>query len=133
MISSIDVSEDAMSSQKQHTVEGLLTIHEDFLQKTMSACLLTNPVLIKSLMRLLNTCLLFTDQMKRFMNTTKIYDDQFNIAAEKRGAVQRKINERIASQSISRDRKKLQKSMLLVKEERDILLQRQTRRVGREI
>ena len=47
--------------------------------------------------------------------------------------MQRKINERIASQSIPRDKKKLQKSLLLVKEERDILLQRQTRRVGREI
>ena len=72
MLSSIDVPDDTMSSYKHHTVEDLLNIHEDFLQKTMNACLLTNPILTRSLIKLLNTCLLFTDQMKRFMNTTKI-------------------------------------------------------------
>lgn len=47
--------------------------------------------------------------------------------------MQRNLNERATSQSNSRDKKKLRRSLLLVKEERDILLQRQTRRVGREI
>jgi hypothetical protein len=47
--------------------------------------------------------------------------------------VQRNLNERVASQSIAKDKKKLRRSLLLVKEERDILQQRQTRRVGREI
>ena len=72
MLSSINVPEDVMSSQKQQTVDDLLNIHDGFLQKTIDSCLLTNPVLIKSLIKLLNTCLLFTDQMKRFMDTTKI-------------------------------------------------------------
>ena len=47
--------------------------------------------------------------------------------------MQRKLNERMSSKSIPRDQKKLRRSLLLAKEERDILLQRQTRRVGREI
>lgn len=47
--------------------------------------------------------------------------------------MQRNLNDRVSSQSPSRDKKKLRRSLLLVKEERDILLQRQTRRVGREI
>lgn len=47
--------------------------------------------------------------------------------------MQRNLNERVSSHSPSRDQKRLRKTLLLVKEERDILLQRQTRRVGREI
>lgn len=47
--------------------------------------------------------------------------------------MQRNLNERITSKPIARDKKKVRRSLLLVKEERDILLQRQTRRVGREI
>ncbi len=78
MISSIDISDDAMSNRKQQTVDDLLQIHDGFLQKTMDSCLLTNPVLIKTLIKLLNTCLLFTDQMKRFMDTTKIVSAQYS-------------------------------------------------------
>ena len=77
MLSSINVPEDVMSSQKQQTVDDLLNIHDGFLQKTIDSCLLTNPVLIKSLIKLLNTCLLFTDQMKRFMDTTRIVSGEF--------------------------------------------------------
>ena len=54
------------------TVDDILNVHSDFLKKTLEACLLTNRELIRSLTKLLNTCLLFTDQMKRFMDTTKI-------------------------------------------------------------
>ena len=76
MISSIDIPEDASSDLKQRTIDDLLNIHHAFLQKTIDSCLLTNPILIKSLIKLLNTCLLFTDQMKRFMDTTKIVSMQ---------------------------------------------------------
>jgi len=133
MLSSIEVSEDPMPGQKQQTVDDLVKIHDGFLQQTIDACLLRNPNLIKLLIKLLNTCLLFTDQMKRFMDTTKIHNDSFNIAVEKRDAVQRNLNERLTSQPMARDRNKMRRSLMSVKEERDILLQRQTRRVGREI
>jgi gamma-tubulin complex component 2 len=59
-------------SQKQQTVDDILTVHNEFLYKTLEACLLTNRDLIRSLTKLMNTCLLFTDQMNRFMDTTKI-------------------------------------------------------------
>ncbi len=74
MMSSID--DDFSLNEKQQTVDDLLAIHDGFLQKTMDSCLLTNPILIKTLIKLLNTCLLFTDQMKRFMDTTKIVSVQ---------------------------------------------------------
>ena len=79
MLSSIDIPEDASSDLKQRTIDDLLNIHHAFLQKTIDSCLLTNPILIKSLIKLLNTCLLFTDQMKRFMDTTKIVSMQKNL------------------------------------------------------
>jgi gamma-tubulin complex component 2 len=50
----------------------MLNIHNSFLERTLEACLLTNSDLIRSLTKLMNTCLLFTDQMRRFMDTTKI-------------------------------------------------------------
>mmetsp|Transcript_53743 Transcript_53743/g.60077 ORF Transcript_53743/g.60077 Transcript_53743/m.60077 type:complete len:203 (-) Transcript_53743:235-843(-) len=134
MLSSIDAPKDTFSNQKEQMVDDLLNIHDGFLQKTVDACLLRNPVFIKSLMKLLNTCLLFTDQMKRFMDTTRIYDDSINLAAEKRGAVQRNLNERASLlSSTAPDKKKIRRTLMSMKEERDILRQRQTRRVGREI
>jgi gamma-tubulin complex component 2 len=71
MISSIDKSNDPKNNDQQ-TVDDILNVHNAFLQRTLEACLLTNQELIRSLTKLLNTCLLFTDQMKRFMDTTKI-------------------------------------------------------------
>jgi gamma-tubulin complex component 2 len=59
-------------SDKQQTVDDILEVHNNFLKRTLEACLLTNSDLIRSLTKLMNTCLLFTDQMKRFMDTTKI-------------------------------------------------------------
>lgn len=72
MMSSVDMPEHGSSNQKQQTVDDILKIHDEFLVKTLEACLLTNPSLVRSLTKLLNTCLLFTDQMKRFMETTRI-------------------------------------------------------------
>ena len=75
MVSSIDHSSDPMAapqSQRHHTVDDILNTHDEFLTKTLEACLLSNKFLIKSLVKLLNTCLLFTEQMRRFMDATKI-------------------------------------------------------------
>ncbi len=68
----IDDKSTGVKSDKQQTVDNILRIHNTFLERTLEACLLTNSDLIRSLTKLLNTCLLFTDQMKRFMDTTKI-------------------------------------------------------------
>ena len=67
-----DRSEGGGNSEKPQTVDDMLAIHNSFLERTLEACLLTNSDLIRSLTKLMNTCLLFTDQMRRFMDTTKI-------------------------------------------------------------
>lgn len=72
MMTFVDMPDSASSNQKQQTVDDILKIHDDFLEKTLEACLLTNASLIRSLTKLLHTCVLFTDQMKRFMETTRI-------------------------------------------------------------
>lgn len=61
------------------------------------------------------------------------YDDSINLAAEKRGAVQRNLNERGSLPAAALDKKKLRRALESVKEERLMLHHRQTRRVGREV
>ena len=55
-----------------------------------------------------------------------------NRAAEKRGVVQRNLNERGSSQA-QLDRRKLRKALQSTEEERRTIHDRQTRRVGREV
>jgi gamma-tubulin complex component 2 len=74
MLSSIDSTGDnpKSPSHKEQTVDDILDIHNEFLRRTLEACLLTNRDVVRSLTKIMNTCLLFSDQMKRFMETTKI-------------------------------------------------------------
>jgi gamma-tubulin complex component 2 len=74
MCSSIDSTGDNPKSpnHKEQTVDDILDIHNEFLRRTLEACLLTNRDVVRSLTKIMNTCLLFSDQMKRFMETTKI-------------------------------------------------------------
>lgn len=60
------------------------------------------------------------------------YDDSINLAAEKRGVVQRNLNERGTTQN-AMDRPALRRAMASTKEERKTMNNRQTRRVGREV
>ena len=60
------------------------------------------------------------------------YDDGDNIAAQKRGTIHRNLNERGASQ-IALDKKALRRALITAREERDGVIMRQTRRVGREV
>lgn len=60
------------------------------------------------------------------------HDDSLTRAAEKRGVVQRNLNERGLTQSQS-DKRALRKALASTKEERQTIHQRQIRRVGREV
>eukprot|EP00980_Cylindrotheca_fusiformis_P011700 scaffold2783_cov129-Cylindrotheca_fusiformis.AAC.1 len=131
MMTAIDTSKDSRN-QEQQTVDDILTVHNHFLQTTLEACLLTNQELVRSLTKLLNTCLLFTEQMKRFMDTTKIYDDSTILATEKRVAVQRNLNERDFGKSTGK-KKTIRGALMSTRQEREALIRRQTRRVGREV
>jgi gamma-tubulin complex component 2 len=69
-------------SQKEQTVDDILDIHDEFLRRTLEACLLTDGDLLRSLTKLMNTCLLFSDQMKRFMETTRIVSEVIMFCTE---------------------------------------------------
>ncbi len=60
------------TEDEPRTVDDVLRRHNEFVQKTLSECLLSNRNLIRILTKLMTTCLLFTDQMKLFMETTQI-------------------------------------------------------------
>lgn len=55
-----------------------------------------------------------------------------NLAAEKRGVVQRNLNERGPSQG-QQDKRAVRKALNATKEERQTIQNRQSRRVGREV
>ena len=62
---------------RRQTVDDVLRAHNEFLRRTLKECLLTNRDLIRTLTKLMTTCLLFSDQMKLFMETTKIVSHFF--------------------------------------------------------
>ena len=64
------------------TVDDILRIHNDFVITSLKECLLTNRNLVRTFTKLLTTCLLFSDQMKLFMETTDIVSDASIISIE---------------------------------------------------
>jgi gamma-tubulin complex component 2 len=67
-----DVDFDSTDKLRQRTVDEVLSEHNDFLQKTLNECLLSNRDLVRTLTKLMTTCLLFSDQMKLFIEQTQI-------------------------------------------------------------
>jgi gamma-tubulin complex component 2 len=65
------------SASRMATVDDVLSEHRHFLQKTLSECLLTNRDLVRTLTKLMTTCLLFSDQMKLFIEQTQIVSTQY--------------------------------------------------------
>jgi len=60
------------------------------------------------------------------------HDDSLSLAAEKRGAIQRNLNERGPTAG-QLDKRALRQAFSATREERQMILNRQTRRVGREV
>lgn len=119
--------------KKDETIDDIVNVHMRFLNQALEACLLTNRNLVRSLTKLMKTCLLFSDQMKLFMKATKISDDKYNVANEKHKVVQRTLNDRRGSRRFSVDQKALQKTIQNSRTERRERIQRQTARVEHEI
>lgn len=63
---------DRANLQSQKNVDDVLGEHRHFLQKTLKECLLSNRDLVRTLTKLMTTCLLFSDQMKLFIEQTQI-------------------------------------------------------------
>lgn len=62
--------EQNLSSSK--TIDDMISHHEGFQNIVMKECLLTNHGLLKILAKLMSTCLLFSEQMKRFFDAAEI-------------------------------------------------------------
>ena len=54
------------------TIDDVLGVHEDFQNAILKECLLTSQDLLKILAKLMSTCLLFSEQMRRFFEATNI-------------------------------------------------------------
>lgn len=124
------------------TVDNVLKIHNDFVVKTLKECLLTNRDLIRTLTKLMTTCLLFSDQMKLFMDSTGILLEQDKVATESRQKRNRRMIERsgdsfqydgsIMAVNEKRD-KKIREKVLAAQEQRQVQKQKQTERLKREL
>ncbi|KAL3800818.1 hypothetical protein HJC23_001655 [Cyclotella cryptica] len=89
--------------QFPRTVDDLLAEHNQFLISVITQCLLTNSDLIRASTKIMTTCLLFTNQMKLFMGTTKIDDHHETTRSEcsklrHSGQVKKKIDDARKSQ-----------------------------------
>ena len=124
------------------TVDNVLKIHNDFVVKTLKECLLTNRNLIRTLTKLMTTCLLFSDQMKLFMDSTGILIEQDRVATESRQKRNRRMIER-SGDSVQHDvgmmtvnekrEKKIREKVLAAQEQRQVQKQKQTERLKREL
>ncbi len=74
------------------TIDDILAMHNEFLRRTLKDCLLTNGDLIRTLTKLMTTCLLFSDQMNLFVETTQINEERDRIAKEERQKRQHNIS-----------------------------------------
>jgi gamma-tubulin complex component 2 len=120
-------------SSKEQTVDDILQDHGQFLHRVLEACLLTNRDLVRALTKLLKTCLLFSEQMKRFMKATKIEDERNAVATEMQREVQHNLNSRFAKRSTKATTKQLLETINYNRDERRQRVQRQSARVEREV
>ena len=120
---------DSVNSQ---TVDDILRTHNDFVQKTLKECLLTNRDLIRTLTKLMTTCLLFTDQMKLFMEATKIDEEQNSIAAEARQKRTRHMYE-TAGILTDKKEKRIREALMAMNQQRKARKQRQIEMLRREL
>jgi gamma-tubulin complex component 2 len=123
----------ASLTSKEQTVDDILRHHGQFLRRALEACLLTNRDLVRALTKIMKTCLLFTDQMKRFMKATKIEEDRNFVATEKQKLVHRNLNARGGTRTSRLSYKRLHETMVNDRIERQRRVHRQTVRVEREV
>lgn len=63
-------------TSKQETADGLISLHRNCLKRIMENCLLTDASLFKSLAKIMSTCLTFSEQMGRFMESTGVSNNR---------------------------------------------------------
>ncbi len=115
------------------TVDDVLRIHNDFVQNTLKECLLTNRDLIRTLTKLMTTCLLFSDQMKLFMEATKIDEEQSSIATEARQKRTRNMYETAGPHMNEKKEKKIREALMALGQQRKARKQKQIVMLQREL
>lgn len=115
------------------TVDDVLRIHNDFVQNTLKECLLTNRDLIRTLTKLMTTCLLFSDQMKLFMEATKIDEEQSSIATEARQKRTRNMYETAGPIMNEKKEKKIREALMALGQQRKARKQKQIAMLQREL
>jgi len=76
------------------TVDGLNEIHQNFLDQTLEACLLTDREYVLAFTRVMQTCLLFAKQMETFIKKVRLHQDRHQIALQNRDRVQKSLHAR---------------------------------------
>jgi len=114
------------------TVDDVLSEHRNFLQKTLSECLLTNRDLVRTLTKLMTTCLLFSDQMKLFIEQTQIEVEQNKIATESRQKRNRRMFESTDGASVKMEQK-MKERMSAEKEKKILQKRKQADKLGKEL
>ena len=117
---------------KSQNVDDILSIHNDFIKSTLKECLLTNRDLIRTLTKLMTTCLLFSDQMKLFMEATKIDEEQSSIATEARQKRTRYMYE-TAGVLNDKKEKRIREALMALSQQRKVRKQRQIDMLQREL
>lgn len=119
-------------NKKMQTADDIRAAHATFLRRTLESCLLTNRDVLRSLAKLLGTCLLFTNEMKLFMKATRLDEDRHTLAKEKRKRTQRSRNDRAGSRRSSQSRNTVAKILMEDIAQRQDRVKQQIGRVGRE-
>lgn len=118
----------------ESTVDDILQHHTQFLQRTLEACLLTNRDVVRALTKLLKTCLLFSEQMKRFMKATKLEEERNNVATEKQKEAVYDFYSRFTKRTFAKASvKHLQDHFRRNRNDRLDRVQRQSARIEREV
>ena len=124
----------APTSRSEQTVDDILRHHAHFLQHTMEACLLTNHKVVHAVSKLLKTCLLFSEQMKRFMKATKLEEERNLVATDKQKDVRQDFYSRLTKRSYTKSSTKhLQENFRRSRNDRSNRVQQQTARIDREV
>ena len=67
-------------------MDQVIDLHEKFLDSCLKECLLASQDLLKVLTKLMTTCLLFSDQMKRFFDDNEVPDASVSLGPDTIGA-----------------------------------------------
>mmetsp|Transcript_14171 Transcript_14171/g.27546 ORF Transcript_14171/g.27546 Transcript_14171/m.27546 type:complete len:1328 (-) Transcript_14171:56-4039(-) len=104
------------------TVDELMKHHSEFLDTCLRECLLTHQGLLKTLAKLMTTCLLFAEQIGRFANQLQVDEESMTAALSEHeksqaGAPPRRPSPESAAAEASAKKRALRKTRIKVQEE----------------